>query len=358
MLGFVESVEQNKYRKPFFEFYNRILYLVVLFKNMQLLQKIFNKLNGLYYRQEYLCLAKESLPDRLHMYLVAETKVIKDITNHHLFIGYSPLVFAFFPGPEMVLSQIDNVKIVFAQRDLDPVEILDKRDVLASIYLRKVPIQFAGCHEVYFYEGTSASHRLLNSFHQFVVQLGNDLYNNKPGNVFLRGNLYKQVQLAYAIPRTISLISVRQNDLFNLFPTDLHGPIADGHYIISLRRGGKAGQQVETVKKILVSEVLLSSYKFVYSLGKNHMQELKDKSQFLFGDKFSATFQLPLPQFASYYRELELLDSVDHGIHRFFLFRIIHQCRIQAAAQTLAHVHNVYASWRRNKGLSGNYLLR
>ena len=325
---------------------------------MQLLQKLLNKFNGLRYKQEYLCLAKESFQDPLHVYLVSENMVIKDITNHHLFIGYSPLVFALSSFNEINLSQIDNIIIAFAQKDIGSNAIFSKKDALATICVKKISEQFASHNAIYFYEGARAEHRFLTSFHQFILQLGNDLYNRKPGNIFLGGNLYRQVQVAYAIPRTISLISIKQNDSFNLFPTDLHGQIDDAHYIISLRRGGRAAQQVETIKKILVSEVHAEFYKMAYSSGKNHMQELKAKNQFPFGNELSQVLQLPLPQSTSYYRELELLDSLDHGIHRFFLLKIINQDQVENKPATLAHVHNVYATWRHNKGLPGNYLLR
>jgi len=325
---------------------------------MQLLQKLFNKLNGLHYKQEYLCLAKESFQNPLHLYLIHKNKFIKDITEHHLFIGYSPLVFAFPSFNEINLSQTDSITIIFTEKDVDSNEIISEKDALATIYLKKLQREFTASNAIHLYEGINASHRFLSSFHQFIIQLGNDLYNKKPGNVFLAGNLYKQVQLAYAVPRNISLISVKQNDLFNLFPTDLHGQIDDKHYIISLRHGGKAGQQIETIKKILVSEVQAEFYKKAYSLGKNHMQELKGKNQFLFSNELSKVLHLPLPQSATYYRELELLDSLDHGIHRFFLFNIIDQHRLGNKPMTLAHIHNVYATWRYNKGLSGNYLLR
>src|SRR4030095_3941202 len=244
---------------------------------MQLLQKLINKFNGLKYKQEYLCLAKESFRDPLHVYLVSENKVIKDISNHHLFIGYSPLVFAFPSFNEINLSQTDNITIAFAQKDVVPNEIFNKRDAPAIIYLRKISEQFANHNAIYFYEGVKAEHRFLNSFHQFILQFNNDIYSKKPGNIFLPGNLYSQVQVAYAVPRNISLITVKQNNLFNLFPSDLHGQIDDGHYILSLRHGGRAAQQVETIRKILVSEVHAEFYKSAYSLGKNHMQELKDK---------------------------------------------------------------------------------
>ena len=167
----------------------------------------------------------------------------------------------------------------------------------------------------------------------------------------------KQVQVAYSFP-VISLITVKQNDLFNLFPTDLNGQIDDEHYIISLRHEGKAANQVEMAKRILITEIDPSFYKTVYSLGKNHMQELKAKDQFPFSDSFSDFLQLPLPRSAVYYRELELEQSFDHGIHRFLLFKIINKRLIVEKPATLAHIHNVYATWRHNKGLPGNYLLR
>ena len=166
------------------------------------------------------------------------------------------------------------------------------------------------------------------------------------------------MQIAYAIPRIISIITIAQNNLFNLFPTDLHGQIDQGHYIISLRHAGKAALQVELTKKILLTQVDPASYKTVYSLGKNHMQELKEKDKFPFGGQASLMFQIPIPQHAGEYRELELIDFFDHGIHRLFFFKILNAKKLDSQVQTLSHIHNAYATWRHNNGLSGNYLLR
>lgn len=325
---------------------------------MKLVKKILDKLNGLHYPQEYLCLAKESFTDPLHIYLVSANKVIKDITNHHLFTGYSPVIFALAPFKEINLFQAEYITISFTQAAFKPNEILSKRDVLATFHLKKMYEKFAHYSTIYFYKGIEAKHRFANSFHQFILHVSNNLFNNKPGNIFLPGNLYKQVQVAYAVPRKISLITIKQGILFNLFPTDLHGQIDEGHYLISLRSGGKAAQQVETIKKILISEIDSTFYKTAYSLGKNHMQELKSKDQFSFNDKSSAILDLPLPKSAICYRELELFDSFDHGIHRLFLFKILSYSQIENQPATLSHIHNVYATWRHNKGLSGNYLLR
>ena len=325
---------------------------------MKLVKKILNKLNGLHYPQEYLCLANESFTDPLHAYLVSANKVIKDITNHYLFTGYSPLIFAFSSFNEIDLSQAENITISFTQAAFRPNEILNKKDVLATLHLKKMDDKFADHNTIYFYTGIKAEHRFANSFHQFIFQLHNNLFNKKPGNVFLAGNLYKQVQVAYAVPRKISLITIKQGILFNLFPTDLHGQIDEGHYLISLRKGGKAAQQMETTNKILISEIDSAFYKTAYSLGKNHMQELKSKDHFPLSSESSEILELALPQSALYYRELELSDSFDHGIHRIFLFKILKSRQIEDKPATLSHIHNVYATWRYNNGLSGNYLLR
>lgn len=325
---------------------------------MQLLKKILHKLDGLYYPQEYLCLAKEKFEQPLHAYLVSNNRVTKEISNQHLFTGYCPLVITLYSSPANYLELPDVIDIFFSDQSLQSNEFLEKKDAIASLSLKMIRKQPAGDHTIGYYEGVDGAHDFISSFHQSIIALYNRLYNKKTGNVFLQGNLYKQVQIAYSLPRVISLVTVGKNGLYNLFPTDLHGPVADQYYVSSLRYEGKACQQVESIRRIAVSEVHCNAYKTVYSLGKNHMQELKPRNEFPFGPEFSAIFQLPIPQPVSKYYELEVMDSFKHGIHRFFLYKIVSTHQPDNQSLTLAHIHNVYATWRHNKGLEGNYLLR
>lgn len=320
---------------------------------MKPLQKILNKLNGLHYRQEYLCFDKESLPDPLHVYLVHDKHIIKDITNQHLFVGYCPLVFAFH-FPDLPAS----VQIIFSQQVFQPNENFTTKDALATLEMSLIKNQQAGESNIVYYEGTDSSHRFLSKFHQLINSRYNQWYNKKPGNIFLHNNLYKQVQVAYALPRIISLITVGNGHHFNLFPTDLHGQIDETHYIISLRTGGKACKQVETAGKLLISQMNCQAYKVIYGLGKNHMQELRSKEKFPFSQLSSKNFNLPLPQHALSYKELMLQDSFSHGIHKILLFTIVAVTQIEVQSGTLAHIHNSYATWRYKNGLAGNYLLR
>jgi len=321
---------------------------------MKLLQKVLNKFNGLHYPQEYLCFATETFEQPLHAYLFSNGQVIKDITKLHSFVGYHPLILA-LPAKD---ANSETIDIVFSNQALQPNEIFSQKDAIASLRLQKIKEPSFPTCAISFYEGLHGTHRFVSSFHQYIIGLNNRLYNKKKGNVFLQDNLYKQVQVAYALPRNISLITVGQNNSFNLFPTDLHGPVDDQHYIISLRFSGKACRQVENTGKILITQVNSEFYKTVYRLGKNHMQEMKAKENFPFGNSISAHLHLPVPEAALSYRELELQDSFNHGIHKLMLFRILSRHQIQDNPSTLAHIHNTYATWRHNNRLPGNYLLR
>lgn len=320
---------------------------------MKLLQKILTKFNGLHFRQEYLCFAKETFSDPLHVYLVNDKQITKDITSRHLFVGYCPLIFAF-----SLTDLPASIQIIFSQKVLQLNEVFNPKDALAVLELNLINSQQHNGSYIVYYEGSHGNHHFQPAFNQFINKKNNQWYNQKPGNVFLHDNLYKQVQAAYAIPRQISLITVGNHGLFNLFPTDLHGQIDETHYIISLRKGGKACKQVEAAGKLLISQMHCEAYKTVYSLGKNHMQDLKEKDNFSFGPSLSEKFNLPVPQQAISYKEVTLVGSFIHGIHTIILFKMINFCHLQPEGNTLAHIHNSYATWRYKNGLAGNYLLR
>ena len=315
-----------------------------------------NKLNGLHYQQEYLCLAKEPFQNPIHAYFVSDGHVIKDITNEHLFTGYSPLIFTLISSD--LKEPFSNIEMFFSQRSLQPNDLFKKRDALAWLSLRLIQKQKIGDNEIYYYKGIRGQHHFLSFFHQYIIGLNNQVYNRKKENVFLNNALYKQVQIAYSIPRIISLITVGSGGLYNLFPTDLHGPVNEQYYVSSLRHGGKACKQVENAGRIVISQVHTDVYKMAYALGKNHMQELKPKENFFFSESLSSVFKLPLPKSLLSYRELELVGSFDHGIHKLLLYKIISSQVVSKDPSTLAHIHNCYATWRHRKGLPGNYLVR
>jgi hypothetical protein len=319
---------------------------------MPLLKKILQKLNGLHYPQDYLCFGVESFPQPLNIYLLHDGNIRKDVSQLHSFVGYSPVIFAFPTFPE--IENKEQIRVLLTNKEFVIDEEFQKKDAVAVLFMKK--IRTPG--DIAYYEGVQGSHHFTSTVHQYIEQVHNKLYNRKLGNVYLEGNLFKQVQVAYALPRKICLITVGINGLFNLFPTDLHGHINENFYIISLRHDGRACEQVIQAQKIVLSDMDAAAYKEVYSLGKNHMQPLKEPSFFDFSSSVSDVFRLPIQNGIVAYKELQLQDSFTHGIHRLLLFKIVNSKPIFDAGGTLAHIHNSYATWRYKKGLKSNYLLR
>ncbi len=322
---------------------------------MGLVKKILNKFNGLHYQQEYLCLSKESFQHPLHAYLIKNGHRVNDITGSHRFVGYTPLLIALSFSSMNSLPQ--NIEIAFSHDSLQPNENPEKKDAIAKLALKKVRQIEVDGDIILFYEGMKGNHHFISGFHQFMIELNNRLYNKKQGNVFLKNNLYTQVQIAYAIPRKICLITVGENNLYNHFPTDLHGRFKD-KYIISLRSEGNACRQVESAKRIVLCDMHVSAYKKVYALGKNHMQPLKEKFTFDFGFHYSKNLHLPLPKNLLSYKELELENSFIHGIHKLLIFKIVYEENAVDKPETLAHIHNCYATWRYKHRISSNLLFR
>ena len=322
---------------------------------MKLLQKVLNRSRDLHFRQEYLCMHHEHFEKPLNVYLLNKGKIVKEITHDHAFVGYHPVIFALSLKPEEAHT---NLEIIFSHEPLHPGHKAGKKVILAFLSLKKVYQLSMNNEFVFFYEAIFGRHRFISGFRQFIISLHNHLFQRKEGNVFLKGNLYKQVQIAYSLPRKISLITVGSKHLFNLFPTDLHGPVSKGYYVVSLRHNGNACAQVEAVRNILLSNVDANIYREVYKMGKNHMQPMKEKHSFRFSPENSPFFQLPVPLHALQCYELELQSSFKAGIHKIMLFRIRNEFTVNAEFASLAHVHNVYATWRHKNQLSGNYLLR
>src|ERR1700694_404044 len=322
------------------------------------LKKMLTFFDGLYFPQEYLCLAKESFTPLLHAYLVEQGRAVRDITSLHLFTGYCPLVFTFFAPADSLTDLPGSMEILFTETAIKTNAVLPQKVALAGLSLRCVHRQRAGDLTLFFYEGLHGWHRFIPPSGQWIGRLRNRLYNRKPGNVYLPGNLHTQVQVAYALPRKICLITVGSGGWYNLFPTDLHGAAGASCYVISLRHAGKACSQVEAAGRVVLSDMDASACKKVFRLGKNHMQPPREKAAFDFGPGESEYFHLPLPQDAVAYTELELAASFLHGIHKLLIFRVVCRETIRAGAGTLAHIHNSYATWRHKKQLPGNYLLR
>ena len=318
-------------------------------------------LTGLTIPQEYVCLGEE-LSNPLKVFLTnSQNHEYTEVTHCHLFIGYKPLIIALvfpidqFPSPndtEICLSLTQKVTINTHWRGFNT-----DSESISRLHMKKIMVQKMGSLSVGIYEGLFGEHKFIPTLNQKINTLLTRLRRKSSGNITLDGNLYSQVRIAYGIARKISLITVSDGSLLNLFPTDLHGPVGNYFYISSLRIGGEACNQVERSKKITISEIDVSYYQTAYRLGKNHMRQLTRKAEFDLAMEHSKIFHHPLPKGVGFYRELELIDQVDVGIHRLLIYKVIHALKIKDII-SLTHIHQYYAQWRISKNLETRFLLR
>ena len=323
-------------------------------------------ITGLTVPQEYCCLGLEDFQNPLSVFLTdRDNDFALDVTGSHLFLGYKPLIIGLSLTSDstdyLKIREQSNVCLSFGKspfkNDKTWRGFQTDQTSPARLLLRKISEKVLDKNVVLFYEGEFGDHSFLSPFHQFTNRQRRKLLKDAPNNVALPGNLVDQVRIAYAVPRLISIVTISDGILMNMFPTDLHGASGQKGYLSSLRIGGMASRQVETYKRIVISEVDSLSYNSSYALGKNHMASLKDEKLFSLHHERSAFFDFPLPSFALSYREMNMIDSFDHGIHRIYLYEVVNHTSVRQS-NTLAHIHQYYAQWRIDQGIPTQLFFR
>jgi len=310
---------------------------------------------GINLPQEYICVGKEDLSSPLKVFLYdASHSRSFDITDQHLFLGYKPLIIGIpldiTSEAYHLLCSNTTISLLLYKNSGDsaPVALLE-----LEFHARK---NFNGI-SLFLFIGVKGTHVFLSSFYQVMNRLYHLRKRQNENNIKLNGNLYDQVRIAYSLPRLISIVSLGDGTNYNMFPTDLNGCIDVNHYVISLRSGGEANEQVGSFKQICISTVASSFYKEAYQMGRNHMQPLKPLSTFGIYSERSNLLKFPLPQKVLGYRELEHIDSIEIGIHRLHFFNVVQQKVIATGGARLSHVHSYYVSWSLRQGDKTKYLV-
>lgn len=307
--------------------------------------------------QEYVCVAKESVPDHPRVFLTSDAmEASLDVTLQHVLLGYNPLVIAI--SLDERFKNTARICLSFTHGDF----ILDtqwrgfktSKRCIARVEMARAQVELTVGGATLFI-GVNAWQKFLPLHQMLANKIVDRMSRKPPSEANVSGNQYEQVRVAYSVPRQISVITVKDQDLMNFFPTDLHGRIGD-YYLSSLRRGGMACEQVHQVKRVAMSSVDVVMFKETYQMGKNHMRPLRP------GDSFATTTLftqsgIPVYPAALDYLEMEWVEFLDIGIHRIFLYKITGGGVVRSST-TLAHIHRYYAQWRINNRLSAEYFYR
>jgi flavin reductase (DIM6/NTAB) family NADH-FMN oxidoreductase RutF len=331
---------------------------------MNLKRSISNMLFGLSVPQEYVCLASEQLTDPFSFHLTGKDQgFYQDITNIHLFLGYKPVIIGVpvSNANEKYLQQHHELCLSVSHKAFvlnnEWRGFLTSRDSIARLTLQKKDVVNIGSATIALFQAEQGMHSFISAFHQATINVRQKTRSAKKEAIRLDGNLADQVRIVYSIPRVVSVITLlAPSGEMNMFPTDLHGSINESNYSSSLRIGGKANNQVDHVKRIVLSEVDAKCYNEVYALGKNHMKDPQPISSFD-TKELSKQLEIPLPSYAISYRELEVMHSMDIGIHRIYFYKVLNRVAI-LSADRLTHFHQYAAQWRENHRLQTPSLFR
>lgn len=312
---------------------------------------ILKKVLGRQFPQEYLCASSSSLQAALQLVFKHGAESI-NVTDKLLFAGYKPLLMA-MPGAFFTMHNItQSGRLEISLSDSSGHNV-------GTLILDEVQDHSKSNNGFILYRGKSATLRLLPRFQRCMEHIYYRFTANKKDPLHFSPQLYRQVRLAYAVPRTISLITVMQDNLYNVFPTDLHGRIDENHYLISLRRGGKADAQVSASGSILLSDIRPDFFREAYVLGKNHMQPLRGREAFPFlSASDSGELKIPVPEPAIAYRELVEKEVIPMGVHNIHIFSVIQTKILDPEAPHLVHIHRDTAAWRMHHGVHDAFLLR
>jgi hypothetical protein len=318
----------------------------------RLLRKL---LTGYTVTQEYVCVPFELTSNPFKIFL-AFGSTEWNVTDTHFFLGYKPLIFGISLMDRERIKMVDQIEDCLLYYRDDTNSCNGKK--VAVFTIRKLATETFADSTLVLFEGVHVVHDLQHWLHRKTNDLLDKLKPRNANNVDLPPNLYDQVRVAYAIPRLISVIIVGHGNNINLFPTDLHGKISPSVYVGSLRHAGKATSQVEATGNICICGVDAATFNDTYKLGKNHMAELRPEKDFTLSGMRSKHFNLPLPEGAISYRELELLHSLNVGIHRIHFYKIIGEQTLDSSIPNLAHIHKLYAQWRINLKIPTTFFFR
>jgi flavin reductase (DIM6/NTAB) family NADH-FMN oxidoreductase RutF len=309
---------------------------------------------GITLPQEYLCVNLNDFGKPLKLVVNnGKSNHSKDLTEHHQFVGYKPLIIA-------IDGKYLNEKNLNSAGTLTLSLLSDGTGELAYLRVKLIRTVKLNSTECLLFEGIHGKHLFDNPLRKFFNALLYNLTADRKKNVFLAGNLYEQIKIAYSIPRRIYLTSVGSNGLFNIFPTDISGKFDEDYFIVSLRSKGKANAQIEKEGKCLIAIMNADSFNEVYKAGKNHMRGLSKAAELGIGlrNESSVIFSLPVPLGTVQYFELDKIDKFEVGIHSIHFFRIVNSVMLSDKSSVLAHIHRDYAEWRLRNNITTNYLVR
>jgi flavin reductase (DIM6/NTAB) family NADH-FMN oxidoreductase RutF len=183
------------------------------------------------------------------------------------------------------------------------------------------------------YKVTSVKNYQLTVLHRLAL-LGYML-RSKANTYYSR----RVISALYSYPRSIIIVSYRDEQYCNIFPMDIHGYIKEeGIYILGLRTTNVTLDKIIAAKKVVVSDTSNVAIDVVYTLGKQASAAPTPIAQLPFNTVDSEVFGFPVPDFTGGYKEIEIISHKKMGYHMLLVGKVVNKRNIRDDNASLYHV--------------------
>lgn len=170
-----------------------------------------------------------------------------------------------------------------------------------------------------------------------------------PDEIVMTSHLFRGTIVAFIYPREAVLVTAGDQDTGNIFPINLMGHIGPNHFALALNGRRKVAPLLEKTGKAVLSSVPIQHAALARKLAKNHKRDPIAWRDHPLTLKPSPTLGIPMPEFASRIRELELESVHPIGSHTLFVARILRDERV-ADTEDYYVVHGTFQARRMREG--------
>ncbi len=247
-----------------------------------------------------------------------------DITRHHSMICLDPFcVAAWLSADEVSLPDSESVKIEFKKGN--------KLNASIAVSLTGKIVTTKGV--LILYEVEKVKNHQLNTLHRLVLFAY--LLRSKKNTYHSR----KVISALYSYPRSIIIVSYKDDSYYNIFPMDIHGYIQeDDLYIFGLRTTNVTLNKILEAKKVVVCDTDTVDIDIVYALGKHSSTSPTAIEALPFRISESELFKFPVPDFTGSYKEIEIIQHKKMGYHMLMVGKVLNYKKIKEGSRSLYHV--------------------
>lgn len=266
-----------------------------------------------------------------------------DVTRRQTTACTSPLILcvAFHEPPIPDERALERAVLRFCVRD-------KPRQVLGEIRLRRTgSVEVRGSQFVLFGVRGSRNYCLPKArlWAHYGSQALSQWGRNDPPDIRMSLLEQRAAVVTFIRPHPLALASVGDRSHGNIFTMNLMGELGDGYFGFALRDQRVVADVVERAGRVAVSGIPLPRCALAYRFAAHYKTEFIDWASLPIETVPSTAFGIPVPDFATGVKELEIVRVHRIGSHRLFLARIVRDERRAAGLQACA-IHGFYQCWR------------